>query len=449
MEWLPEVHILYKNIISRVPEAFRATVQPMLLEASQKKCMQRNSSLINEADLVTALFEITPTAFQPQLKEDLIELKVDINKYIKLTEIQDQFKRSWEEYEKAFHPGNYWFTLYLSDKCNQKCLHCAADTYTAHRPELSADQWIQIIDNLETSLNKVDRRGVYIWFGGEALLRKDIRKLMRYAGDRGLFHAISTNGILYDKDFAKFCVETNMSHSFISLDSINPEKAAKIRGVQNAYEVAKRAIDTSLEHGFLTMVTATVMKQNIDELEEIKETIESWGAIPYFRAVIKQKNASDNWNKIGLSTEDYKRFYEFKYKMVIDAIRDGKAGTLPIFSIYDMVPFMEHPLNDSEMTALEWGTGCQACRTISGIDINGDVFPCDYPSELRIGNALKESFTEIMNSQIFKDIRDRKRVGKCSDCHHLELCGGGCRVHAENETGDFFSSCAYCWHENH
>ncbi|MCK4816543.1 SPASM domain-containing protein, partial [bacterium] len=112
-----------------------------------------------------------------------------------------------------------------------------------------------------------------------------------------------------------------------------------------------------------------------------------------------------------------------------------------------MVPFMEQPLNDKELTALEWGVGCQACRTISGIDINGDVFPCDYPSKLTIGNVLTESFEDIMNSQLFKDIRDRKRTGKCASCHHLKLCGGGCRVHAECETGDFFASFSYCWHE--
>ena len=52
-----------------------------------------------------------------------------------------------------------------------------------------------------------------------------------------------------------------------------------------------------------------------------------------------------------------------------------------------------------------------------------------------------------MDSKLFKDIRDRVRTGKCASCHHLELCGGGCRVHAECETGDFFASFPYCWHE--
>jgi len=28
------------------------------------------------------------------------------------------------------------------------------------------------------------------------------------------------------------------------------------------------------------------------------------------------------------------------------------------------------------------------------------------------------------------------------------MCGGGCRVHAENETGDFLAALSFCWHED-
>jgi len=104
--------------------------------------------------------------------------------------------------------------------------------------------------------------------------------------------------------------------------------------------------------------------------------------------------------------------------------------------------------NDEERTALEWGVGCQACRSVSGIDVNGDFFPCDYPSQLTLGNVLTQDFEEIMESEMFKAIRDRKIKGRCASCHHLDMCGGGCRVHAENETGDFLASLPFCWHED-
>jgi radical SAM protein with 4Fe4S-binding SPASM domain len=447
MEWQTEVRELYEKIVAQIPDTFRSMVQKLLHDTAEKKCLERNASYVNEADLITALFDITPEPFQAESIKNLIALGIDVQRYTKLKEIKEQYGLSWEQFKEVFHPGNYWFTMYLTDQCNQKCLHCAVNL-KQKRPELSTDQWIQIVENLETSLQKQGRRGIYIWFGGEPTCRKDIRKLIKYCGERDYFHSISTNGILFDEDFAKYCADNGMQHVFVSLDSADPEKAGKIRGVPRTFEYAKKAIDNALKYGLFVIGNVTVMKYNINELEEIEAMFEGWGVTPYFRAIIKQEQAAVNWDEIGLSHEDYKRFYDFKYQRVIDAIRKGEGATLPIYSIFDMVPFMEQPLNDAELTALEWGVGCQACRMISGIDIDGQVFPCDYPSKLTLGNVLQQSFTDVMDSQLFKDIRDRKRTGKCASCHHLPLCGGGCRVHAECESGDFFASFSYCWHEN-
>ncbi|MFW9898120.1 MAG: radical SAM protein [Candidatus Thorarchaeota archaeon] len=447
MEWKNEIEQLYGNITDQVPEAFRASVKPMLREAAEKTARLRNSRFVSKDDLLSALFEITPEAFKPTVVEDLKKLGIDSDRYVKLSAIMKEHARSWDEMSGAFLPGVYHFTMYLTDRCNQKCLHCAA-TVMEHRPELSTEQWIQIIENVEQTLRKRGRRGCYIWFGGEPTLRKDLKELIKYCGEKGYYQAVSTNGMLFDEELAKLCADVKMSHVFISYDSVYPKRAAKIRGVPKAYEAAEKAIKLALKYGHLVVCTETVQKENFNELEEIKEKLGSMGAIPYFRAIIKQRTAEINWDEIGLDIDEYKQFYEFKFKHVVEAIRKGEATSINKFYIYDMVPFMECPLNDKERTALEWGVGCQACRSVSGIDINGDFFPCDYPSQLTLGNVLEQDFDEIMESEMFKAIRDRKIKGKCATCHHLELCGGGCRVHAENETGDFLASLPFCWHED-
>ncbi|MFW9865258.1 MAG: SPASM domain-containing protein [Candidatus Thorarchaeota archaeon] len=54
-----------------------------------------------------------------------------------------------------------------------------------------------------------------------------------------------------------------------------------------------------------------------------------------------------------------------------------------------------------------------------------------------LGNALEDNFEDILNSQLYKNIRDRKKInGKCAICHHLKDCSGGRRVTAEYITGD-------------
>jgi len=447
MEWKKDIEEMYGRITEQVPEAFRASVKPMLREAAEKTARLRNSGFITEDDLLSALFEITPEAFQPTVVNDLKKLGIDADRYVKLSAIRKEYTRTWDEIGGAWLPGVYHFTMFLTDRCNQKCIHCAA-TVMKKRPELSKEQWIQIIENVEQTLRKQGRRGCYIWFGGEPTLRKDLSDLIKYCGKKGYYQALSTNGMLFDEKLAKLCAEVKMHHVFISYDSFDHKRAEKIRGVPKAGEAAEKAIQLALKYGHFVVCTATVQKENFDELEDIKKKLEAMGVIPYFRAVIKQRTAEKNWEEIGLNYDEFRQFYQFKYKNVVDAVRNGEASSLNKFYTYDMVPFMECPVNDQERTALEWGVGCQACRSVSGIDTNGDFFPCDYPSKLTLGNLLKQSFEEIMESETFKAIRDRKITGICASCHHLELCGGGCRVHAENETGDFLASLPFCWHKD-
>ncbi len=447
MEWEAEVYRLFEKLAANVPETFRAMVKPLLHETAERKCLERNDAYVNEGDLITALLDITPPPFQAEAIENARSLGVDVQRYIELKQIRDQYKSSWEKFGKAFHPGNIHFAMYVTDRCNQACLHCAAGS-GPNRPELSTAQWYGIIENLESCLRGKGRRGVYIWFGGEPTCREDIRDLIAYCGERDYFNAIITNGVLFDEEFAQFCADHGMSHVFVSMESADPRKNDTIRRFPGSLQYAEKAVKNAMKYGLFVCCSTTVMKHNIDELEEIGALVKSWGAVPYFRAVVKQEKAAENWDEIGLSLDDYKKFYHYKYTQAIEAIRKGKAGTLPVYSIYEMVPFMEQPLNDKELTALEWGVGCQACRTMAGIDVNGDVFPCGYPSQLILGNVLTDGFEDIMNSRLFKDIRDRKRTGKCASCNYLHLCGGGCRVHAERETGDFFASFSYCWHEH-
>ncbi|HEU4407534.1 MAG TPA: radical SAM protein [Polyangiaceae bacterium] len=422
-------------------------MKPKLRKEAEAQCRARNETRVSEADLITALFEITPEQFRGECVSMVRSLGIDVLRYVNLKDIKDQYKKSWAQFGEAFHPGNYHLTLYVTDRCNEQCKHCAIELFK--RPDLPIKDWVHIVDNLESALRQQGRRGVYIYSGGEPTVRRDLRELIEHAGKNGYFHALATNGLLFNDEYARFCAQNGMSHVFISLDSANPEKAARIRGVKRAGELAKRAIDNAQKHGMFVVVNFVVMKQNIDEMEEMKALIESWGAAPYMRAVIKTGTAAEHWNEVGLTAEENRRFYDFKYRHAVEAVRKGYVGTLPIFDIWDWTPFMEEPQSDVERTALEWGVGCQSCRTISGVDVNGDFFPCYYPTQLKLGNLLTERFEDIMKSQLFRDIRDRKKKsGKCTSCHHLDMCGGGCGVHAECETGDFFASVPYCWHEH-
>ena len=113
MEWNKEIEDLYTKITDLTPEGFRASVKPMLREAAEKTATLRNSGFVSKDDLLSALFEITPDAFQPTVVADLKTIGIDTDRYIKLSEIRQKFARTWDEVGGAWAPGVYHFTMYL------------------------------------------------------------------------------------------------------------------------------------------------------------------------------------------------------------------------------------------------------------------------------------------------------------------------------------------------
>ncbi|MGB5911985.1 MAG: radical SAM protein, partial [Promethearchaeia archaeon] len=294
MEWEKETQALFGKIVEQMPQGFRPSVEPLIVEAAEKRCLERNGAYINDADVIMGIFDIIPEAFKSIMVEDLTTLGIDVERYIELKDIKDRLKVSWQKLERGFHPGNIHFAMYLTDKCNQKCIHCAADDLVP-RAELSAEQWCQIIENVETGLRKQGRHACFVWFGGEPTLRKDIGKIMKFCKEREYIHALITNGVSFDEQFVKMCKENNISHIFVSFDSAYPNMNDHIRGFPNSLDYAKKAIDLCLKYGIFVCSSITVMKQNIDELEELKKLSEKWGSQPYFRCVVKQNRAAQFW----------------------------------------------------------------------------------------------------------------------------------------------------------
>jgi radical SAM protein with 4Fe4S-binding SPASM domain len=82
----------------------------------------------------------------------------------------------------------------------------------------------------------------------------------------------------------------------------------------------------------------------------------------------------------------------------------------------------------------------------------GDVYPCQFAQlpEFRIGSIRKQSFSEIWNdpnNPVLKLFREKKEhlTGKCRSCSYLDLCGGGCRVRAYWQSGDFHADDPFCF----
>lgn len=73
------------------------------------------------------------------------------------------------------------------------------------------------------------------------------------------------------------------------------------------------------------------------------------------------------------------------------------------------------------------------CNSYFVVEYNGDIFPCDFfvTKELKLGNIIKNSFNEMIQSKKFRDFGLKKKAWneKCSICKFIDLCAGDCLKH--------------------
>jgi MoaA/NifB/PqqE/SkfB family radical SAM enzyme len=114
-----------------------------------------------------------------------------------------------------------------------------------------------------------------IFSGGEPLLRRDIYDLMEYAHNLGLQVRIITNGTGLSEAGMNRMAELGVAKIGISLDSLDPDRFAAIRGLD--LRQVMRAIDMlamfKAEHyqDLYVSLYATIVRLNIDDLVPMAE----------------------------------------------------------------------------------------------------------------------------------------------------------------------------------
>ncbi len=449
MRWNPEIKLKFKKIMKEVPDEFKLIAIQMIEMRSEENAENRNSDEVEEGDFVDALLALTPASFRSLMFDSVKKNGIPLEKYTDEADVAEE----WKDVPRYLHKDTLHLLWQLTERCNMRCIHCRVDS-TIVKPveEEPTESIFRMIDNIIDSWDHPTKKLVFNFTGGEPLIRKDIWDILAYAKKRtepfDHMIAFASNGYILTEKIANKLRDHGVGLIFISLDSTNPEVNDFIRGREGAFERQKRAIEACQKAGIIVIISCTVMKQNFDSFIGLKEYAEKLGVYYYFTGIIRVGRAHENWDKLGLTNDQYKQLYTIKFKDVLEDIRRGEASNkIPLMACFDMVPFIEMPQNAKDREFLEWGVGCQSCRCVMGIGLHGDVYPCEFITQTVLGNLKTQTFKEIYESEMCKLIRDRKiRKGKCGECEHLDLCGGGCILHTETMTGDILESLPYCWH---
>jgi AdoMet-dependent heme synthase len=340
----------------------------------------------------------------------------------------------------------------LTNRCNLRCDFCSATPFhhTDKHGELT-------LPELSSLFEQIDDMGVFLvrLAGGEPLVRSDIKEILADAGRRAFDKVVLTNGVFLDDEMVATLVDGGVGSVSISIDGPTAELHDAHRGVAGTFDRVMANLPRLQRAGLPFGAMSTVTAHNCDRMIDIVRFLDGRG----FRGVnFILLNYSGMAREGGGHFSTYEQWRDgFLALTRYLATERPRLGVSILPPHEDPVPYELYvPLKEAgELHLLEsvWGIplprggaaprdgiGCAAGKTQMTIFENGDVFGCELMRDFdgwRAGNVRRSTLQEIWDRspvfQALRGMRKRDLDGACGACS-LDICGGGCRASAYNQT---------------
>jgi radical SAM protein with 4Fe4S-binding SPASM domain len=312
----------------------------------------------------------------------------------------------------------------LTYACNNACPHCYNEAGRFTMPSLTLTDWQHVLDKLaEIGVPHI------IMTGGEPTLHPELTRIIEHADQLGLVVGMNTNGrLLSQKNIAQAIADAGLNHVQITLESWDQTVHDTMVNAPGAFRQTVQGIKNALACGLHTITNTTLTQQNMHQALDTVDFVYNLGLRTF---------AMNGTIYAGGGRADPAAIPSEGMAVLLDSVRE-RAETLNM-------RFLWYTVTDyCRFSPLELGLSpkrCNAGEYSMCIEPNGDVLPCQsyYVSA---GNILKDPWTSIWNSDLFRSFRDRELdpeaaglPAECNGCPDLEMCGGGCRLEHETRAG--------------
>src|SRR5208282_2902305 len=172
------------------------------------------------------------------------------------------------------HGGPGYLQFAITNICNARCDFCgfAVDRFDPkQRRSVTLQEARDVIDII--GKNHI---GYLLFVGGEPLVHKDLRAMVRYAAESGIHPMICTNGSLWTDQNMRELAGNGLSSVIMSIDSHEVTKHEKNRGLPDVCRKIKRANEVFGELGVQTTASVTASKL-IDDYTKLPDFLKTLG----------------------------------------------------------------------------------------------------------------------------------------------------------------------------
>ena len=282
--------------------------------------------------------------------------------------------------------------------CNLRCPECPSGLRAFTRPigMLQKDFFTETIDDIHKEL-------LYLifYFQGEPYLNTSFLDMVKYASNKGIYTATSTNAHYLTDEAAKKTVESGLDRLIISIDGTTQEAYKQYRvggNLDKVLEGAKNIVKWKKELNSKTpfvFFQFLVVRHNEHQIEDIKKLAKEIGVDEVRFKTAQVYDYENDPNKLIPVNEKYSR-----YKRNADGSFKAKN---------------------------KFANRCWKLWHANVITWDGLVVPCCFDKDAmhRLGNLKNESFKNIWQNDNYKQFRSelmqsRKNIDICANCSEGE-----------------------------
>ena len=313
--------------------------------------------------------------------------------------------------------------------CNINCMHCYRDAGDCLRDELTTAEGKKLLEEAAECGFKI-----FVFSGGEPLLRPDLTELIAYAKSLKLRPVLGTNGILLTPSKVNELKAAGLAAAGISVDSISAERHDWFRQSAGAWEATVAGMRACREAGLPFQVHTTVMDWNEAETLDITDKAIEWGAVAHHVFFLVPTGRGDNIKDRSLPVQQQ----EALLHKILEKQRQISIELKPTCAPQFMRVAAQKGI------PMRFSKGCIAGTAYCVILPNGDLQPCPY-FPLKAGHIREGGFARLWReSPLFADLRRAQLGGSCGACGYQNICGG-CRARAWHASGgDYMAADPYC-----